>query len=210
MWLGIPGCFPAGGDKSHRFPEYLRQPRQTTAFASSWFILPFELCILFGEAHQPSPSFSSRLGFKLVSWIWYLSSVEFAVLLTEVSSILIIYCNLQTFIRCDFANQGKRDIRRAGNPACCLSARNHSHFCRELIPGSGIIVEQGHPLRGESIRKVLVFPLRKGFDGGFLCHLCFKRNGHGPAAIVNTEAEPIIATGAIIGRIPMIDRIEVR
>jgi predicted aconitase with swiveling domain len=35
------------------------------------------------------------------------------------------------------------------------------------------------------------------------------RNGHAPAAIVNLEAEPIIATGAIISEIPMIDRIDV-
>jgi hypothetical protein len=35
------------------------------------------------------------------------------------------------------------------------------------------------------------------------------RNGHAPAAIVNEEAEAIIATGAIIGGIPMIDRIEI-
>jgi predicted aconitase with swiveling domain len=35
------------------------------------------------------------------------------------------------------------------------------------------------------------------------------RNGHAPAAIINTEAEPIIATGAIIGEIPMIDHIDI-
>ena len=35
------------------------------------------------------------------------------------------------------------------------------------------------------------------------------RNGHAPAAIINAEAETIIATGAIIGTIPMIDRIEI-
>jgi len=35
------------------------------------------------------------------------------------------------------------------------------------------------------------------------------QSGHAPAAIINTEAESIIATGAIIGKIPMIDHIEI-
>ena len=33
------------------------------------------------------------------------------------------------------------------------------------------------------------------------------RSGHAPAAIINTEAETIIAVGAIIGHIPMVDRL---
>jgi predicted aconitase with swiveling domain len=83
-------------------------------------------------------------------------------------------------------------------------------FLSGVDPGSGIIVEKGHPLRGESITgKVLVFPFGKGSTVGSYVIYALSRNGHAPAAIVNTEAEPIIATGAIIGRIPMIDRIEV-
>ncbi len=36
-----------------------------------------------------------------------------------------------------------------------------------------------------------------------------KLNGKGPAAIVNSSAEPIIATGAIISEIPMVDGIDI-
>jgi predicted aconitase with swiveling domain len=83
-------------------------------------------------------------------------------------------------------------------------------FLSGVDPGSGIIVEKGHPLRGESITgKVLVFPFGKGSTVGSYVIYALSRNGHGPAAMVNTEAEPIIATGAIISRIPMIDRIDV-
>jgi hypothetical protein len=83
-------------------------------------------------------------------------------------------------------------------------------FLSGVDPGSGIIVEKGHPLRGESITgKVLVFPFGKGSTVGSYVIYALNRNGHAPAAIVNTEAEPIIATGAIISRIPMIDRIDV-
>ena len=83
-------------------------------------------------------------------------------------------------------------------------------FLSGVDPGSGIIVEKGHPLRGESITgKVLVFHFGKGSTVGSYVIYALNRNGHAPAAIVNTEAEPIIATGAIISRIPMIDRIDV-
>ena len=83
-------------------------------------------------------------------------------------------------------------------------------FLSGVDPASGIIVEKGHPLQGMSIAgKVLAFPYGKGSTVGSYVLYALSRNGHAPAAIVNTEAEPIIATGAIIGEIPMIDHIEV-
>ena len=83
-------------------------------------------------------------------------------------------------------------------------------FLSGVDPASGIIVEKGHPLQGECIAgKVLAFPYGKGSTVGSYVLYALSRNGHAPAAIVNTEAEPIIATGAIIGGIPMVDRIEI-
>jgi predicted aconitase with swiveling domain len=83
-------------------------------------------------------------------------------------------------------------------------------FLSGVDPASGIIVEKGHPLQGECIAgKVFAFPYGKGSTVGSYVLYALSCNGHAPAAIINTEAEPIIATGAIIGRIPMIDRIEI-
>jgi len=83
-------------------------------------------------------------------------------------------------------------------------------FLSGVDPASGIIVEKGHPLQGECIAgKVLAFPYGKGSTVGSYVLYALSRNGHAPAAIVNTEAEPIIATGAIIGEIPMIDHIDI-
>jgi predicted aconitase with swiveling domain len=83
-------------------------------------------------------------------------------------------------------------------------------FLSGVDPESGIIVEKGHPLQGEHISgKVLAFPFGKGSTVGSYVLYALSKNGHAPAAIINAEAEPIIATGAIIGRIPMIDRIEI-
>jgi len=80
-------------------------------------------------------------------------------------------------------------------------------FLSGVDPESGIVVEKGHPLEGKSVAgTVLAFPYGKGSTVGSYVIYALSRNGHAPAAIVNTEAEPIIATGAIIGNIPMIDR----
>jgi uncharacterized protein len=83
-------------------------------------------------------------------------------------------------------------------------------FLSGVDPKTGTIVEKGHPLQGENIAgKVLAFPYGKGSTVGSYVLYALSQNGHAPAAIINAEAEPIIATGAIIGRIPMIDRIEI-
>ena len=83
-------------------------------------------------------------------------------------------------------------------------------FLSGVDPDSGIIVEKGHQLKGQCIAgKVLVFPYGKGSTVGSYVLYALSRNGHAPSAIVNAEAEPIIATGAIISEIPMIDRIDV-
>jgi len=83
-------------------------------------------------------------------------------------------------------------------------------FLSGIDPASGIIVEKGHPLQGECIAgKVFAFPYGKGSTVGSYVLYALSRNGHAPAAIINTEAEAIIATGAIIGGIAMIDRIEI-
>jgi predicted aconitase with swiveling domain len=81
-------------------------------------------------------------------------------------------------------------------------------FLSGVDPETGIIVERGHPLQGKCMSgKVLAFPYGKGSTVGSYVLYALSRNGHAPAAIINEEAEPIIVTGAIIGKIPMVDRI---
>jgi predicted aconitase with swiveling domain len=83
-------------------------------------------------------------------------------------------------------------------------------FLSGVDPMTGTIVEKGHPLQGENIAgRILAFPYGKGSTVGSYVLYALSQNGHAPAAIINAEAEPIIATGAIIGKIPMIDRIDV-
>ncbi len=71
---------------------------------------------------------------------------------------------------------------------------------------SGKIVERGHELEGEGIAgKILVFPRGKGSTVGSYVIYGLKKAGLAPAAIVNEKAEEMVATGAIVAGIPMID-----
>ncbi len=82
-------------------------------------------------------------------------------------------------------------------------------FLSGVDPESGMIVESGHPLEGQQVSgRVLVFPFGRGSTVGSYIVYALSRNGKAPAAMVNLEAEPIIAVGAIIAGIPLVDRPE--
>jgi predicted aconitase with swiveling domain len=103
--------------------------------------------------------------------------------------------------------RGRGISRGTGNGRLLVSPAPIS-FLSGVDPETGIIVERGHPLKGSSIAgRVLAFPYGKGSTVGSYVLYALSKNGHAPAAIINTEAEAIIATGAIIGGIPMIDRL---
>ncbi|MBD3389995.1 DUF126 domain-containing protein [Candidatus Micrarchaeota archaeon] len=90
-----------------------------------------------------------------------------------------------------------------------LLSRDPISFLGGVDPKTGIVQERGHVLQGKSVAgKVLVFPRGKGSTVGSYVILGMKKNGVAPAAIVNLEAETIIAVGAIISGIPMLDKPE--
>ena len=79
-------------------------------------------------------------------------------------------------------------------------------FFGGVDPNTGVIIERGHPLFGKSIKgKVLIFSTGKGSTVGSYILLQLSKNGKAPAAIVCKEAEAIVAVGAIMGEIPMVD-----
>lgn len=74
-------------------------------------------------------------------------------------------------------------------------------------PETGVITEQGHPLEGQSVAgRVLVFPTGKGSTVGSYTLYRLAKAGASPCAIINAESEPIVAVGAIISNIPMVDQ----
>jgi predicted aconitase with swiveling domain len=95
---------------------------------------------------------------------------------------------------------------RAQGPA--LVSRMGISFFGGVDPDTGVVVERGHDLEGQSIAgKVLVFPSGKGSTVGSYTLYRLKFNGKAPAAILNAECETIIAVGCIIAEIPCLDQI---
>ncbi len=83
-------------------------------------------------------------------------------------------------------------------------------FFGGVDPDTGVVVEPGHELAGQSISgKVLVFPSGKGSTVGSYTLYRLKLNGVAPAAIVNAECETITAVGCIIAEIPCVDQIPI-
>jgi len=75
---------------------------------------------------------------------------------------------------------------------------------------TGLIVESGHELEGESISgRILVFPRGKGSTVGSYTLYRLARKGLAPAGIINAQSEAIVAVGAIIAEIPMVDCIDI-
>ena len=82
-------------------------------------------------------------------------------------------------------------------------------FLGNVDPETGVVVEEGHELFGKSIKdKVLVFPHGKGSTVGSYVLYQLSKNGVAPSAMINIDSEPIVAVGAIISGIPLVDRLE--
>lgn len=82
-------------------------------------------------------------------------------------------------------------------------------FLGSVDTKTGVVIEEGHELEGESIReKVLVFPHGKGSTVGSYAIYQLKKNSAAPCAMINTKSEPIVAVGAIISGIPLVDGID--
>lgn len=82
-------------------------------------------------------------------------------------------------------------------------------FLGGVNPDSGIVVEKGHEIEGKCITgKVFVFPRGKGSTAGPYIIYAMAKRKTAPAAMINVEAEPIIAVGAAMGNIPMVHRLD--
>ena len=79
-------------------------------------------------------------------------------------------------------------------------------FLGTVDPETGEVVDPKHQLFGEHIGgKVLIFPGGKGSTVGSYVIYQLKKRGVAPAAMINIRSEPIVAVGAIISGIPLVD-----
>jgi hypothetical protein len=90
-----------------------------------------------------------------------------------------------------------------------LISKEAISFLGEVDMKRGIVVNPKHPLFNKCIAgKVLIFPRGRGSTVGSYALYQLKKNGKAPMAIINEEAEVIVAVGAIISEIPMVDKLE--
>ena len=79
-------------------------------------------------------------------------------------------------------------------------------FLGGVNPDTGEVIDPHHELKGQFINdKILFIPGGKGSTVGSYVIFQMKKNGTAPKAIICLKAEPIIATGAIMSDIPMVD-----
>ena len=76
-------------------------------------------------------------------------------------------------------------------------------------PATGAVLDDATGFRGERLAgRVLAFPHGKGSTVGSYVLYGLAKRGLGPAAVVNERAETIVATGAILGGVPIVDGVD--
>ena len=106
-------------------------------------------------------------------------------------------------IKCRIISKGKD----SGN---ALVTKDPISFLGGVDPKTGIVIDKKHELYNECITdKILVIPSGKGSTVGSYVIYQMAKNNTAPRAISCQKAEPIIAIGAIISKIPMVDNPDV-
>ena len=91
-----------------------------------------------------------------------------------------------------------------------LLIKGRFSFFGGVEPETGIITDEGSGQKGVCVRdRIMVFEGGAGSTVGSYVIYGLKKSGNAPAAIINAVAEPIIATGAILSSIPMMDSVDI-
>jgi hypothetical protein len=90
-----------------------------------------------------------------------------------------------------------------------LLSKNEISFLGDVDPKTGVVTEKKSDIYKRNIAgKILVFPRGRGSTVGPYVLYQLKKNKKAPKAIINLETEIIVAVGAIISSIPMVDKLE--
>jgi predicted aconitase with swiveling domain len=102
-----------------------------------------------------------------------------------------------------------RSISKGVEKGNLLVSNESISFLGGINPETGEVIDRNHELKGYTIKdKILFIPGGKGSTVGSYVIFQLKKNNVAPKAIICLNAEPIIATGAIISNIPMVDKPE--
>ncbi|MBW9220871.1 DUF126 domain-containing protein [Methanothermococcus sp. SCGC AD-155-M21] len=78
------------------------------------------------------------------------------------------------------------------------------------VSEKGTIIDRENELYGKSIKdKIFVFPTGKGSTVGSYVIYALAKKGI-LKGIINSQCEVIVATGAILGKIPLVDNIDIK
>jgi hypothetical protein len=99
--------------------------------------------------------------------------------------------------------------RGAAEGELIVSKKNFS-FLGDVDPESGVVTAQDSDIYGKNISgMIFAFPAGRGSTVGTYVLLRMKKAGTAPLAIINEKTEPIIAVGAIISEIPLVDSVDI-
>lgn len=103
-----------------------------------------------------------------------------------------------------------RTISRGYGEGEAIVSEKPVSFLGDIDPETGVVRDRESELYGRSVAdKILVFPEGRGSTVGTYILLRMRKSGCAPAGIIMAESEAIIAVGAIIAGIPLVDLPEV-
>lgn len=104
-----------------------------------------------------------------------------------------------------------RIINKGKAEGIALVSKNPISFYGGVDPETGVVTDKDSDIDGQSITgKILVFPYGKGSTVAPYTIYQLAKNGKAPLAMINKEAETIVAVGCIISDIPAVDQIEIK
>ncbi len=103
-----------------------------------------------------------------------------------------------------------RSISKGIASGKALISKQKISFLGAVDPTTGIIIDKSLDVYGEEItNRILIFPSGKGSTVGSYVIYQLKRHGKSPAAMITRRVDTMVAVGAIIAEIPVVDSLEI-
>lgn len=103
-----------------------------------------------------------------------------------------------------------RSISKGKATGKVLISEQKISFLGAVDPVTGIIVDKSLDIYGRNITdRILIFPGGKGSTVGSYVIYQLKKHGKSPCAMINQRSDTIVAVGAIIAEIPVVDSLEI-
>lgn len=103
-----------------------------------------------------------------------------------------------------------RSISKGIASGHALISKQKISFLGAVDPTTGIIIDKSLDVYGEGItNRILIFPSGKGSTVGSYVIYQLKKHGKSPAAMITRRIDTIVAVGAIIAEIPVVDSLEI-